>query len=93
MESIEKTTDTSLSADRVEPVIAGTLALMSQYPRRPCCRIAEQISVNLSLLSRCTYLSPPLRLLCTNLGREWDGMLVEQYHAIIESQGGEHALH
>jgi hypothetical protein len=83
----------SLRPDQVEPVIAGTLALMTRFSNHRCCGMAEKISGNLAQLAECEHLSPPFRHLCTNLSREWDGLLVAQYSAMVEAQGGQSALH
>lgn len=77
----------------IEPVIAGTLALMTHYPNRQCTCIAERISENLELLANCTHLSPPLRNLCERLKRDWDQNIANRYGEIVAHQRENAPLH
>ncbi len=77
----------------IEPVIAGTLALMTQYPTRQCTCVAERISRNLELLAGCPHLSPPLRDLCQRLQGDWDRNIAERYGEIVAYQRLHAPLH
>lgn len=77
----------------IEPVIAGTLALMTHYPTRQCTCIAEKIRANLELLATCAHLSPPLRNLCERLKRDWDQNIAARYGEIVAHQREHAVLH
>lgn len=50
-----------------EPVIAGTLVLMSLFRHTACPRAAQKIAHNLNLLSKTTDVSEEFRILCGRL--------------------------
>ncbi|MCS6995363.1 MAG: hypothetical protein NZ533_00135 [Casimicrobiaceae bacterium] len=61
-----------LDPGQVEPVLAGTLALLTHASECSCPLVAARITSNLNRLASCPHLSPPFRLLCSNLARVWD---------------------
>jgi hypothetical protein len=77
----------------IEPVIAGTLVLMTQFQiqRRPC--MIEKIGSNLELLASCPHLSPPFRTLCERLQQQWLDTLHESQLGYIELERQGAALH
>ncbi len=60
-----------LNPEQIEPVLAGTLALMTEYAQHPCPLFAEKISSNLGRLAATSFLSTPMRLLCQKLEASW----------------------
>ncbi len=54
-----------------EPVLAGTLVLMSVFRHTACPHAAGKIVHNLDLLSKRTELSEEFRDLCTRLCEDW----------------------
>lgn len=62
----------TLYPEQVEPVLGGTLALLTQVSDCGCPLMAARITSNLNLLAACPHLSPPFRLLCMNLARIWN---------------------
>jgi hypothetical protein len=80
----------------IEPVIAGTLMLMTHYPERRCVCIAQKIEHNLELLAGCPHLTPTFRGLCERLRRQWsDTQQVAQQGIaeIIELQRQNASIH
>jgi predicted ATPase len=77
----------------IEPVIAGTLVLMTQFQiQRRACMIAK-IGSNLELLANCPHLSPPFRTLCERLQQQWMESLQESQLGFTELQRQGAALH
>jgi hypothetical protein len=58
---------------RLEPIIGGTLALLTHYARTPNLAAAERIACNLALIARHSDASPALRTVCTRLFTDWLG--------------------
>jgi hypothetical protein len=77
----------------VEPVIAGTLALMTQFEihRRVC--LVAKISRNLEWLATCSHLSPPFRTLCERLQVQWTETLHEMQVDFANSERQGVAVH
>ena len=87
------TLQTLTDPSEIEPVIAGTLALMSHYPARQCVCMSEKISHNLALLANCPHLSPPFKSLCDRLKTDWDEIVAQKYAEIVTHQLQHAALH
>lgn len=77
----------------IEPVIAGTLALMTHYTGRNCTCVSEKISANLALLSACPHLSPAFKNLCDRLKSDWDALIAQKYDEIVAHQREHMSLH
>ena len=56
-----------------EPLIGGTLALMSYYARTRHLGAAQKIARNLALLARHPGVSTPLQTICHRLFGDWLG--------------------
>ena len=54
-----------------EPVLAGTLVLMSIFRHNACPHAAQKIVHNLALLSKRSELSEEFRDLCSRLCEDW----------------------
>ena len=68
--------DSSISSDTsIEPVLAGTLALMSHYARTPSLAAADKIARNLALLARHPEATAELQTICGRLFLQWLGPL------------------
>ena len=65
-------TNTIIDPADIEPIIAGTLVLMTHYPEKCCPCVTAKIVGNLQLLNSCPHLSPPLRSLCERLANTWN---------------------
>jgi hypothetical protein len=65
-----KSTPAAASPD---PLIGGTLALLSHYARTQHLGAAQKIARNLALLARHPGVSPPLQTLCHQLFADWLG--------------------
>jgi hypothetical protein len=63
---------------QVDPLIGGTLALLTLYARAPDMAAADRIAANLAQLARHPRLSEPLRTLCTQLFLHWLGPVAMQ---------------
>jgi hypothetical protein len=63
---------------RLEPIIGGTLALLTHYARMPNLSAAERIACNLALIARHPEASSALQTVCTRLFADWLGPLQEQ---------------
>lgn len=70
--------------DDPEPVIGGTLFLMSAFQERPCPLVARKIAYNLQILSIHPCCGEALRRLCGRMLRHW---AVDD--ADIEAAGGQ----
>ena len=57
--------------DDPEPVIGGTLFLMSAFQERPCPLVARKIAYNLQILSIHPCCGEALRRLCGRMLRQW----------------------
>lgn len=59
----------------IEPIVGGTLALMSHYARTPNLAAADKIARNLALLARHPQASSELQTVCSRLFLQWLGPL------------------
>jgi hypothetical protein len=59
------------TVDNVEPILAGTLCLMSVSDRRQCPAVTRKIIDNLTLLSRHPSISPSFQRICEKLRDDW----------------------
>ena len=66
------------SSIHLEPIIGGTLALLTHYARSPSLSAADCIARNLALIARHAEASPALQSLCTRLFTDWLGPLQPQ---------------
>ena len=55
----------------LEPIISGTLALLTQYARMPDLRVSDHIACNLALIARHPDASEALQATCTGLFATW----------------------
>jgi hypothetical protein len=65
-------------APPVDPLIGGTLALLTFYARSPNLAAADKIARNLALLARHPKISEPLQSICTRLFLDWMGPVQTQ---------------
>ena len=56
---------------QLEPIIGGTLALLTHYARMPNLSAAERIACNLALIARHPEASAGLQTVCTGLFNDW----------------------
>ncbi len=63
---------------RLEPIIGGTLALLTFYARTPDLVAADRIACNLALIARHPDASTALQNMCTRLFTDWLGPLEVQ---------------
>ncbi len=63
---------------RLEPIIGGTLALLTFYARTPNLAAADKIARNLALIARHPDASAALQTVCTRLFTDWLGPLEAQ---------------
>ncbi len=61
------------AAGALEPIIGGTLALLTFYARTPHLAAADKIARNLALIARHPQASAPLQTVCTRLFLDWLG--------------------
>jgi hypothetical protein len=57
----------------LEPIIGGTLALLTFYARTPHLAAADKIARNLALIARHPQAGEPLQTVCTRLFVDWLG--------------------
>ncbi len=76
---------TPAAAPGLEPIIGGTLALLTHYARMPDLKVSERIACNLALIARHPEATATLRSMCTHLFVAWLGPLDVQDGAV----GGE----
>jgi hypothetical protein len=62
----------------MEPIIGGTLALLTFYARTPNLSAADKIARNLALIARHPDASAALQTVCIRLFRDWLGPLEAQ---------------
>lgn len=62
----------------LEPIIGGTLALLTHYARMPNLAASDRIACNLALIARHPEASAALQSLCTGLFTDWLGPLQVQ---------------
>jgi hypothetical protein len=63
---------------QLEPIIGGTLALLTHYARSPNLSAADCIARNLALIARHPEASAALQTVCTRLFADWLGPLQPQ---------------
>lgn len=63
------------AAGPIEPLIGGTLALLSYYARSPNLAAADKIARNLALIARHPDAAEGLQTVCTRLFVDWVGPL------------------
>ena len=63
---------------RLEPIIGGTLALLTFYARTPNLAAADKIACNLAMIARHPDASAALQTVCTRLFTDWLGPLEVQ---------------
>ena len=63
---------------QLEPIIGGTLALLTHYARMPNLAASERIACNLALIARHPEASAALQAVCTGLFTDWLGPLQPQ---------------
>ncbi|MEY2892588.1 MAG: hypothetical protein RJA98_2496 [Pseudomonadota bacterium] len=62
----------ALTALPLEPLLSGTLALMSAFQQAdPCPQMAGRIAANLARLAADRHLSDPCRTVMTRLAAQW----------------------
>jgi hypothetical protein len=61
------------SCGPLEPIIGGTLALLTFYARTPHSAAADKIARNLALIARHPQASERLQTVCTRLFLDWLG--------------------
>ena len=62
----------------LEPIIGGTLTLLTHYARMPDLAVSERIACNLALIARHPDASSALQAVCTGLFTAWLGPLEVQ---------------
>jgi hypothetical protein len=62
----------------LDPIIAGTVALLTHYERMPDLAAADRIAGNLALIARHPDDSSALQAMCTRLLTDWLGPLEAQ---------------
>lgn len=67
--------DPSPAACGLEPIICGTLTLLTHYARMPDLAVSERIACNLALIARHPQASAALQAVCTGLFAAWLGPL------------------
>jgi len=70
--------DTPPVACGLEPIISGTLTLLTHYARMPDLAVSERIACNLALIARHPEASAALQAVCTGLFTAWLGPLEVQ---------------
>jgi len=65
----------------LEPIIGGTLTLLTFYARTPHLAAADKIARNLALIARHPQASERLQLVCTRLFLDWLGPTATQDEA------------
>jgi hypothetical protein len=69
---------TATASTTLEPIIGGTLALLTHYARMPNLAAADRIAGNLALIARHPDASSALQTVCTRLFTDWLGPLEVQ---------------
>lgn len=59
----------------LEPILSGTLTLLTHYARMPDLAVSERIACNLALIARHPDASSALQAVCTGLFADWLGPL------------------
>lgn len=71
-------TASTASSLPLEPIVGGTLALLTHYARSPSLSAADCIARNLALIARHPEASSVLQSMCTRLFADWLGPLLPQ---------------
>ena len=66
------------AAGGLEPILSGTLTLLTHYARMPDLGVSERIACNLALIARHPEASASLQAVCTGLFTDWLGPLEVQ---------------
>jgi len=66
---------TATASTRLEPIIGGTLALLTHYARMPSQGAADRIAGTLALIACHPEASAALQTVCTRLFTDWLGPL------------------
>jgi hypothetical protein len=74
----------------LEPIIGGTLALLTFYARTPHLAAADKIARNLALIARHPQASARLQTVCTRLFLDWLGPTATQDEAAAPAPRGAH---
>jgi hypothetical protein len=74
----------------LEPIIGGTLALLTFYARTPHLAAADKIARNLALIARHPQASVRLQTVCTRLFLDWLGPTATQDEAPALPPRGAH---
>lgn len=64
-----------VAVTRLEPIIGGTLALLTHYARMPNLEASNRIACNLALIALHPEASASLQAVCTGLFTDWLGPL------------------
>jgi len=75
----------------LEPIIGGTLALLTFYARTPHLAAADKIARNLALIARHPQASERLQTVCTRLFLDWLGPTATQDEAMPRPPHAAHA--
>lgn len=70
--------DAPTASSGLEPIISGTLTLLTHYARMPDLAVSERIACNLALIARHPDASSALQAVCTGLFADWLGPLEVQ---------------
>ena len=62
----------------LEPILSGTLTLLTHYARMPDLAVSERIACNLALIARHPQASAALQAVCAGLFANWLGPLEVQ---------------
>jgi hypothetical protein len=63
---------------QLDPIIGGTLALLSHYARMPDLAVSDRIACNLALIARHPQASATLQAMCSGLFADWLGPVEPQ---------------
>ncbi len=73
--ALDPEVQTPAAVPRLEPILSGTLALLTHYARMPNLEASERIACNLALIARHPEASAALQAMCTGLFTAWLGPL------------------
>lgn len=80
-EADDATSPARVACGPLEPIIGGTLALLTFYARTPHVAAADKIARNLALIARHPQASERLQAVCTRLFLDWLGPTATQDEA------------
>jgi hypothetical protein len=78
--------------DGPEPVLAGTLCLMSAFLNGGCAHLAQKVIHNLTVLSKQPEFSDEFRRICLNLRAHWGNECARAYAAAQTEPQAESAI-